>query len=196
MPRTKEQNEIIRSARKQEILEAALQVFAEKGYANASISEIGRQANISKGLLYNYFESKDDLLQQILTFGSDKISEGLFAENMTMEQFLADTEKMLDNVVKYKEFLTLYTALSIQSSAQTHMAGLAEHHTGFHSVVSFFQNKFGEDATKELLLLAVISKGYSILALFGDRQHVMPLELLKSTVMDFVRQRYIQPHTV
>ncbi|MDR2469324.1 MAG: TetR/AcrR family transcriptional regulator [Tannerella sp.] len=192
MPRTKEQNEIIRSARKQEIMDAALQAFAEKGYANTSISEIGRQVNISKGLLYNYFESKDDLLQQILISGAEKISKGLFTEHMTTEQFLADTEELFDNVMENKNFLKLYTALSVQSSVTKQVELMTNNYTAFKALVAFFQRKFGEDANKELLLLSVIAKGYSILALFGDRQQVIPLDMLKSVVMDFIRQRYAE----
>lgn len=192
MPRTKEQNEIIRSARKQEIMDVALQVFAEKGYANTSISEIGRQANISKGLLYNYFESKDDLLRQILVSGAEKIAKGLFAEDMTTEQFIVDTEKMFDHVMENKDFFTLYTALSVQSSIAKQVEAMTNSYKAYWTLVAFFQRKFGEDANKELLLLSVIAKGYSILALFGDRQQAIPLDTLKSTVMDFVRQRYAE----
>ena len=44
--------------RKKAILDAPLQVFADEGYHNASISKIAKAAGVSKGLMYNYFESK------------------------------------------------------------------------------------------------------------------------------------------
>jgi TetR/AcrR family transcriptional regulator len=54
-PRTTVQNEIIREERKAQILDAALHVFAEEGYHSASVSKVARRAEISKGLMYNFF---------------------------------------------------------------------------------------------------------------------------------------------
>ncbi len=44
------------------IIDAALKVFGEKGYYNATISEIARQAKVSEATIYEYFGSKEDLL--------------------------------------------------------------------------------------------------------------------------------------
>jgi TetR/AcrR family fatty acid metabolism transcriptional regulator len=49
------------------ILAAATRVFAEKGYSNASITEIAQAADISDGLIYKYFANKRDLLEHVLT---------------------------------------------------------------------------------------------------------------------------------
>jgi AcrR family transcriptional regulator len=50
-----------KTARPGEILEAALGVFAEKGFAAAKLEEIARRAGVSKAALYLYFETKEDL---------------------------------------------------------------------------------------------------------------------------------------
>ena len=44
------------------IIDAALKVFGEKGYYNATISEIARKAKVSEATVYEYFGSKEDLL--------------------------------------------------------------------------------------------------------------------------------------
>jgi AcrR family transcriptional regulator len=62
MPRTPEENDRIRRATTEQILQTALSLFCEKGYYSISIEEIARQAEISKGLLYHYFKSKADVL--------------------------------------------------------------------------------------------------------------------------------------
>jgi AcrR family transcriptional regulator len=51
--------------RRQEILNAAARVFADRGYAAATCDEIAEQADVSKGTLYNYFKSKQDLFTQL-----------------------------------------------------------------------------------------------------------------------------------
>ncbi|MDR1524456.1 MAG: TetR/AcrR family transcriptional regulator, partial [Tannerella sp.] len=83
MPRTKEQNEAIKLEKKQLIMDVALRLFAENGYANTSIDKIAKSICIAKGLLYTYFKNKEDLLYQILLSGIDKMSIGVFSEVMT-----------------------------------------------------------------------------------------------------------------
>jgi TetR/AcrR family transcriptional regulator, fatty acid metabolism regulator protein len=68
--------------RKGAILSTASRLFAEKGYGNATTSEIAREAGVAEGTLYHHFGSKDGIF---LT---------LFDE--TMEGFLAGIEEILD----------------------------------------------------------------------------------------------------
>src|SRR5205823_13683872 len=49
--------------RREQILDVALRVFSENGFAGASIRDIAREAGITEGLIYHYFQSKDELLQ-------------------------------------------------------------------------------------------------------------------------------------
>lgn len=51
--------------RRQQIFDAALRVFRERGYHAASAREIARAASISKANLYHYFPSKDELLYEL-----------------------------------------------------------------------------------------------------------------------------------
>ena len=48
------------------ILNAAIKIFADKGYQYATIAEIAREAGISKGLIHFYFESKLDLILSVI----------------------------------------------------------------------------------------------------------------------------------
>lgn len=52
--------------RREQIIEAALRVFAEKGFARATNRDIAREAGITTGLIYYYFKSKEDLLKAAL----------------------------------------------------------------------------------------------------------------------------------
>jgi len=49
-----------------EIVQAAMQVFAEKGFAAARLDDIARRAGVSKGALYLYFETKEDLFRAVV----------------------------------------------------------------------------------------------------------------------------------
>lgn len=50
------------NARRNQILEAAARVFAEKGFHLTTTKDIGREAGIAEGTIYNYFESKTAIL--------------------------------------------------------------------------------------------------------------------------------------
>jgi len=55
-----------KNARPQEILEAALSVFAEKGFAAARMDAIAERARVSKGTIYLYFESKEAVFRALI----------------------------------------------------------------------------------------------------------------------------------
>ena len=58
--------------RHQEILDAAARVITDRGLAETRISDIADQAGVSPGLILYYFESKDRLLSEALTFANDQ----------------------------------------------------------------------------------------------------------------------------
>jgi AcrR family transcriptional regulator len=58
--------DLLVSARREQILEAATRVFAEKGFRRATTREVAREAGVSEGTIYNYFEDKDALLIAIM----------------------------------------------------------------------------------------------------------------------------------
>ena len=55
-----------RQARRRRIQQAAREVFAQRGYAGASIEQIARHAQLSVGAIYLYFRSKEDLYVSLL----------------------------------------------------------------------------------------------------------------------------------
>ena len=63
--------ELVTAARRKQILDAATQVFAEKGFHRATIKEMARVAGIADGTIYTYFASKDEVLLAVL----DRLNE-------------------------------------------------------------------------------------------------------------------------
>ena len=66
------------SAKRRQILDGARAVFLSQGFDAASMGEIARAAGVSKGTLYVYFESKEDLFQAIAQQQCLAQAEGLF----------------------------------------------------------------------------------------------------------------------
>jgi TetR/AcrR family fatty acid metabolism transcriptional regulator len=59
------------------ITEAAIEVFAEKGFHQARVSDIAKRAGVADGTIYLYFKNKEDLLLSIFEQKMDELLEGL-----------------------------------------------------------------------------------------------------------------------
>ena len=69
------------SAKRRQILDGARAVFLSQGFDAASMGEIARAAGVSKGTLYVYFESKEELFEAIVHQQCDAQAEALFDLN-------------------------------------------------------------------------------------------------------------------
>jgi AcrR family transcriptional regulator len=88
-PRTSKQYEEIREEKMALIMNTALEHFANEGYFSTTINHIARHAGISKGLLYNYFESKESLLKAII---NKSIAEMLNYFDIDRDGYLSEEE--------------------------------------------------------------------------------------------------------
>jgi len=107
-PRTKDQFEVIRQKSRENIENIALELFAIKGYHATSISQIAEKAQISKGLLYNYYKSKEHLLNTVITKIYDEImqivqmSENLPAEKQIEQMIVETIDHLKKNITLWK----------------------------------------------------------------------------------------------
>ena len=62
MPRS-----IDKQAKKQDIIKAAMKVFAQKGFANTKMADVAEMANIGKGTIYEYFKSKEEIFEFVFS---------------------------------------------------------------------------------------------------------------------------------
>lgn len=77
--------------RQQQILNATLGLVATEGLLNTSISKISKQANASPGIVYHYFESKDEIMDTLFTNIFSEmmayILEGIAQEQLVLERY-------------------------------------------------------------------------------------------------------------
>lgn len=115
-PRTQAQNRALREETRQQILLAAFKAFAEKGYSSASMSYIAKEAGISKGLSYHYFNSKEEILQGIIDMlfavgqGIEEAVKGMDAK----EQLRYVVEMSFEYFQKNTDTVRFMTALALQ----------------------------------------------------------------------------------
>ena len=65
-PTRQERKEKIVRMRREQILDAAMEVFSRKGFAMSTTAEIAREAGIAEGTIYNYFSSKRELFIAVI----------------------------------------------------------------------------------------------------------------------------------
>lgn len=79
-----------KESRPSEIIEAAFDLFAEKGFSATKMDEIARKAGISKGSLYNYFKSKEAIFEAVVTEDIipiiDQVEEAVIVGQETPEE--------------------------------------------------------------------------------------------------------------
>lgn len=96
--------------RREQIIDAAMRVFAQKGFARATNKDIAKEAGITAGLIYHYFASKEDLLTTVVETRTplqllNTISPQAFA--MPPEQFFRFLLAQVLRIVEDEKFVNL-----------------------------------------------------------------------------------------
>jgi AcrR family transcriptional regulator len=130
MPRSPEDNQQLKDARRTAILRAATRVFAKKGFSDAKISDIASEAGLSHGLVYHYFENKDAVFKAIL---EDKLEHARSAmedddslPGSALDRMRVSLGRWLDRVRSEPEMSLMITqalvsdALSAEARAMMH----------------------------------------------------------------------------
>ena len=104
-------------ARRSRILEASLVEFADKGYKKASTNTIVREANVSKGLLFHYFNSKKELYLHLYKHAREAITNELyekvnFADRDVLNRMQQSTLVKIESYLQHPLFVELFETAS------------------------------------------------------------------------------------
>ncbi len=123
MPRTKEDNEKIQARRREKILQAALDVFSRKGLGASKIEEIAGEAGMSRGLLYHYYRSKEEVYSALIANAYERMAEAarsLEALPVTAkEKIRRALKELLANVAESGKFARSVMLISRASSDES-----------------------------------------------------------------------------
>ncbi len=167
-PRTKEQFEQIRQNSKQKILNAALETFAKHGYHSSSISSIAKKAGIAKGLLYNYFDSKEDLLYELmigmLVQYVDEIMPVEPGEKMKKKDMVNMISKIIDIGLEKPDFWKLYIGIFVQPDVMPKIIDKIWEAFGplMSSITQYYISKGKKDPLALMRLFAAVLDGVQL----------------------------------
>jgi len=119
---TPEEPQGIREERRRQILDAALIVFAQKGFHDANVSDVAALAGVSQGTIYWYFESKEALMRELMADAFAEVLQPL-AEILAradlsplarlLQSFRTSLTLFRDHSERFKILLGLWTQPSI-----------------------------------------------------------------------------------
>lgn len=186
MPRTSEQYEEIRKSKKKLIMDAALELFGADGYHQTPISKIAEKANISKGLMYNYFKSKEELLLGVIDSGLEEITLSFDLNKDTIlsddefEYYITHIFVILDT---QRSFWRLYFSLMLQPAIYKIIEEkVIEWYTPLIQILKkFFERKNIENPEMEAILLGSMLDGISFNYILNP--NLFPIEKVKKHII-------------
>lgn len=186
-PRTSTQFEAIRQEKRKIILEAALELFAENGFHATAISMIAKKAGISKGLAYNYFVSKHDILEEIIDEGFHQIHDLLDPNKdgvLTESEFVSFLERTFEMVQENRRHWKLYFALMLQPVVSENFSEkyAAAGEPMFRMMYEFIASKGSSDPEGDLMVISAMLEGAFLYAIAAP--DVFPIDQMKVKVID------------
>lgn len=195
MPRTEKQIEQIRTEKKKLIMDTALELFATNGFHATSISQIAKKAGISKGLAYNYFESKNDLLNELIDHGFQEIGQMMRPEHdgiPTDEEFISFVGKSFDMVGNDLQHWKLFYSLMLQPSASENFtenyAKFSE--PVFRLIYQFITSKGNTDPEGDMMIISSMIEGALLYTVVTPE--LFELEKMKQKIIEGIF-RIIEP---
>ena len=172
------------------IMNTALELFSQNGYQATTIDLIAKTAGISKGLLYNYFESKEKLLEAILIQGFDYFTDiiRLNQEEQTAVQKLTNLmHNFVQSLQANMSFWKLYQNIITQQSIASKLAGFNQFYQEqfFPLVMGIFLEIYQDRLSSQEIELEVLLFG-SIMDGVAFDYTVMPEMYPLQTICDRV----------
>lgn len=107
--------------KKNKIIKAGYKLFCEKGYHNTNTAQIAKEAGVSTGIVYNYFENKKSIFLESLKVYSMDITKPLYTELVDITE-IQDMEEYLNSTIDlFKEYHSASKSAHEEIMAMSHM---------------------------------------------------------------------------
>lgn len=189
MPRTPKENDRIRQLSKGKICTAAMELFIMRGYYATSINDIAKQAGISKGLLYNYYSGKEDLLSEMVDARIRDVVEVMdgaisFATPSKQLEHIVNgaIDKIHQNPAIHRFYLHLQTQPEADEGLIKYSKLLVEENARlFELQCEIFERKGVEEPRKRSLYFSSVLQG--IMLMIATYPQKFPIEEIKKQII-------------
>lgn len=168
------------------IIETATKLFSENGFDNTPISKVCEVSQVSKGLVFHHFKSKDGLLREIFSTTTEKIiemNESIDPEQAPLERLLELINSFFDQIQTDKLFFQLNLNVMVQPKTKALLQDLIKERSAF--ILNSVKNIFGQldkknaEVNSYLFIAELDGIALNYLGIFDD----YPLELIKNQLI-------------
>lgn len=182
-PRTKKQYEAIREEKRALIMQSALEQFSRNGYLATTISDIARYAGISKGLMYNYFPSKEELLHEIIRKSVDEMYQYFDPDHdgyLSGDEFEDFVLRIADLLKRKKAVWRLFFRLLMQEDVQKYFNENENQFRDLSGKITMLTEYFnrkketkppGYDPLLDMNMFIITLKGFALTYVFSDERY-------------------------
>lgn len=166
-----------------------MELFMKQGYYATSISDIAKKAGISKGLLYNYYKGKEELLAEMVEARIKEVVEVMeeaFTLNTPREQLEHIINGAIDNILKKPEVHRFYLHLQTQPEADgelikySHLI-IEENARQFEFQCKLFESLGEKEPRKRSLYFSSVLQG--IMLMISTYQQGFPVEAIRNQII-------------
>lgn len=184
-------------ARRNQIIDAAVQVFAEKGFHRATIKDVAKAAGIADGTIYNYFANKTALLEGIfnrLNQSDQREEDFAAADDTDPKTFFRQYLGQRYEVIGQNEMQMLQIVLAeLMTSLEMRELYLKQ---VYEPTVEIGERHFDQQAQRGVLkiedtaltvrVIAALTLGISLLRILGDQTLIERWDELPDFITNFV----------
>ena len=197
----------MREEKKTLIMNTALEHFSDYGFHATTISHIARHAGISKGLMYNYYKSKEELLAAIINRSLDEIYSSFNPDNdsnLTPGEFENFIRKIFAIFREKRQFWKLIYRVMLQRGVYEHLFDdpdatftvggmpLTEYSAYMGKLFAYYFVRKKEtegpdyDPVTEMLMFSNTVKGFAMTYIFAPGQY--PDEYFEKIIETLIRK--------
>ncbi|MGA2822701.1 MAG: TetR/AcrR family transcriptional regulator [Bacteroidales bacterium] len=189
-PRTRQKFEEIRENKRRKILDSAVECFATSGYHEVSINDLAAHAGISKGLMYHYFSSKDELLKTLFNEIVSEMMQLLDPDNRGISnrkdllQYLERFFRHLNsNLILWKMYMAIFSQPAVQQILKKEILDVSQ--KPLKMIEFYFKKQGSKKPFVEVAFLSTLFSGV-VIEYIGDPENY-PLDQIRKKILNIYK---------
>lgn len=167
-------------------MNTATALFAEKGFEHTSLAAVCKEAEVSKGLIFHHFKSKNDLLRQIFSRTTEVMIDLSTTDNASTDaksELLSLIDRFFKQLSEDKSFFQLNLNIMLQPATRDVLEDLIEERSSFllSTATQLFQKLFPSDFESKAYLFIAELDGIALNYLCIFKHY--PLETIKAELL-------------
>jgi AcrR family transcriptional regulator len=174
--------------RRDELCEKALKAFARYGYKKTTLDDIAKEANVSKGTIYNYFKNKEDVYTQTVTLAGSKwinwLKDSINDKSSAIDKFSTMLKNALLYLSRNPDFQQVLQDNPQALPIVSHSPFLEQEISGKKILRSVLEQGVQEGVFRPMNFDKMVNVLFSIYRMFVVWKYVTPNEFFDDSMVD------------